>query len=65
MKFSFGDYGHYAANAIIQFGYESKNGLIIFGQCSLGLASINNADYGPEIRHRAYGISVGKYLHHK
>lgn len=65
MKFSYGDYGHYSANALAQFGYESSNGLIIFAQYTHGLASINNFDGGPLIRHRAFGISVGKYLKRK
>ena len=29
MKFSFGDYGHYSANILTQFGYETGSGLII------------------------------------
>ncbi|MES1198097.1 MAG: porin family protein, partial [Chitinophagaceae bacterium] len=43
MKFSYGDYGHYSANMLAQFGYETSSGLIIFAQYSHGLASINNA----------------------
>ena len=62
MKFSYGDYGHYAANWLVQAGYETGTGFIIFAQYSHGLASINNADDGPAIRHRAFGISVGKYF---
>jgi len=65
MKFSFADYGHFSANILMQLGYETSNGLMIFTQYTFGLASINNADYGPRIRHRVFGISIGKYLHHK
>ena len=65
MKFSYGDYGHYSASMLLQFGYETGSGLMIFGQYSHGLSSINNADYGPMIRHRVYGVSIGKYLHRK
>lgn len=65
MKFGYADYGHYSASMLLQFGYETGNGLMIFGQYSHGLSSINNADYGPMIRHRVYGISVGKYIHWK
>lgn len=65
MKFGFADYGHFSANILMQLGYETSNGLMIFTQYTFGLASINNADYGPRIRHRVYGISIGKYLHHK
>jgi Outer membrane protein beta-barrel domain len=65
MKFSFGDYGHYSASILTQFGYETGSGLIIFAQYSHGLSSINNADGGPQIRHRVFGISIGKYLNRK
>jgi hypothetical protein len=66
MKFSTdGDYGHFAANLICQLGYETGNGIMLFAQYSHGIASTNNQDYGPGIRHRAYGISFGKYLNRK
>jgi hypothetical protein len=65
MKFSFADYGYYSANMLAQFGYETSNGLFLFAQYTHGMASINNADGGPKIRHRAFGISVGKYINHK
>jgi hypothetical protein len=65
MKFSFGDYGFVGVNLLAQFGYETNNGFIVFAQYSFGLANISNADGGPQIRHRVFGISVGKYLHHK
>jgi hypothetical protein len=62
MKFSFADYGHFSASMIGQLGYETQNGLFFFAQYSHGLGSINNADLGPEIRHRVAGISIGKYI---
>lgn len=65
MKFSFGDYGYVAMNLIGQLGYETSSGFIIFAQYSHGLASISNADGGPVIKHRAYGISIGKYITRK
>lgn len=65
MIYSFEAYGHYAANLLLQFGYETNTGLMIFGQYTRGLASLNNADGGPQIRHRVYGISVGKFLNRK
>ena len=65
MKFSFGDYGYVAMNLLGQLGYETSSGFIIFAQYSHGLASISNADGGPKIQHRAYGISIGKYLNRK
>ena len=65
MKFSNGDYGHFSANLLAQFGYETGGGFFIFAQYTHGMASTNNADGGPKIRHRAYGISIGKYLNRK
>lgn len=59
------DYGRYSANLLAQIGYESNSGFLIFAQYSFGATSINNADFGPSIRHRVYGISIGKYLKKK
>jgi len=60
MVFSFTRYGRFAANLIMQFGYETRNGLVIYAQYSHGMGSMNNADFGPGIWHRVYGISLGK-----
>lgn len=60
-----GDYGHFSANMLMQIGYETGNGFMIFTQYTHGMASTNNSDGGPKIRHRAYGISIGKYLNRK
>ncbi len=65
MKFSDGDYGHFSANMLAQIGYETGGGFMIFAQYTHGMASTSNADGGPKIRHRAYGISIGKYLNRK
>lgn len=65
MKFSFGDYGHYLASAIVQLGYELKNGMFFYGHYNYGLTTMNNADHGPKIGNRAAGISIGKYLNYK
>ena len=62
MKFSFSDYGHYLASAIIQFGYEANNGIFVYGHYNYGLTTMNNWDYGPGIGNRAAGISIGKYF---
>src|SRR5215207_10395952 len=45
MKFSFSDYGHYLASAVIQFGYEAKNGLFVYAHYNYGLTTLNNWDY--------------------
>lgn len=65
MVYSFGEYGRYAASLLLQLGFETKEGLLIFGQYDLGIADINNADAGPRINHRAFGISIGKYFNSK
>lgn len=65
LKFGPGEYGHYSANLLAQLGYETASGFMIFAQYTRGAANLNNADYGPAIRHRAYGISFGKYFNRK
>lgn len=65
LKFGPGEYGHYSANLLAQLGYETASGFIVFAQYTRGAANLNNADYGPAIRHRAYGISFGKYFNRK
>jgi hypothetical protein len=62
MKFGFGEYGHYLASAIFQFGYEKKSGLFGYAYYNYSLTSMNNADFGPKIGNRAAGITIGKYL---
>lgn len=62
MPFGFDKYGHFGANLLLQFGYETKNGISLAALYGHGIGNINNADYGPSIRHRAYGLSIGKYL---
>jgi Outer membrane protein beta-barrel domain len=62
MKWGPADYGRYGANLLAQFGYETNSGFLIFAQYTFGATSINNKDFGPSIRHRAFGISIGKYL---
>ena len=63
MRFSYGDYGRYSIAAIGRFGYEFNNELMIFVQYNMGLGSINNADNGPSILHRVFGISIARVLH--
>jgi hypothetical protein len=65
MEFGYTAYGHYSASLLLQLGYEMSNGFLIAGQYSHGLGSISNADNGPHIRHRVYGISLGKYFTRK
>lgn len=65
MKFSFGDYGHYLASAILQIGFEAKNGVYFYGHYNYSLTTMNNADNGAPIGNRAAGISIGKYFKRK
>ena len=65
MKFSYGDYGRYSGNLHAQFGYETGNGLGLFAYYTHGLASLNNADGGPHITHRVFGLSFSKTLNRK
>jgi len=62
MKFSFADYGHYLASAIVQFGYEAQNGLFFYAHYNYSLTTMNNADGGAGIANRAAGITIGKWL---
>ena len=63
MRFSYGDYGRYSIAAIGRIGYEYNNEYMIFAQYNMGLGSINNADNGPIILHRVFGISIARFLH--
>ena len=62
MKFGFADYGHYLVSAILQFGYEAKNGWFGYAHHNYSLTSMNNFDNGPRIGNRAFGITIGKYF---
>lgn len=57
MLFSFGDYGRFSAQAIVHLGYETGTGPAFFVFYEHGFGSMNNADHGPKIFHRIYGIS--------
>jgi hypothetical protein len=65
MKFSFADYGRFGASLLGHFGYETSGGFTIFAQYTFGVGSVSNTDGGPSIRHRAAGISIGKYFNRK
>lgn len=65
MKFGFGDYGYLGANLLVHLGYETSSGLVIFAHYTHGIGSIVNTDNGPTIKHRAAGISIGKFFNRK
>ena len=62
MTFSFTKYGRFGANMIVLLGYEMSNGIFLTAQYNHGIGSVNNADFGPKIYHRVYGLSIGKYF---
>lgn len=62
IEFGYTKYGRYSANMHLQFGYEMSNGFFFQGNYSHGLANISNKDGGPRIRHRVFGITLGKFL---
>ena len=62
IPFGFDKYGHFSANGLLHLGYEMSNGFYIFGQYTHGIANISNKDEGPKIKHRAFGITFGKYI---
>ena len=65
MKFSYGDYGRFSANLLLHLGYETSSGLIIYAHYTHGVATIVNTDNGPTVRHRALGLSIGKFFNRK
>ena len=62
MKFANTAYGRFTSAANLQFGFESQSGFFIYAHYAQGLGSMNNADLGPIIRHRLFGISVGAFF---
>lgn len=62
MPFSFADYGHYLASAIVHFGYEFKNNWYVYGHYNYSIGTMDNVDYGDYIGNRAVGISIGYYF---
>lgn len=62
MNFSYTEYGHFAASLEAHFGYEMASGITISLNYAHGVGSINNADGGPSIKHRVFGLTFGKIL---
>ncbi|GAA4332898.1 porin family protein [Flaviaesturariibacter amylovorans] len=65
MRFSNNDYGRITAALLVRLGYETKKGLVFGAHYSHGAGSLNNNDYGPIIKHRIFGVSIGKWLTHR
>lgn len=62
MKFANTDYCRFTSAANVQLGYEFKSGVFLHAHYAQGLGSMNNSDYGPIIRHRLFGVSVGMFF---
>lgn len=65
MKFSFADYGFVTIAVNGQLGFQHKSGFAIFAYYNLGVSSLNNSDYGPNIFHRVAGVALGWKLGRK
>ncbi|RYY98903.1 MAG: PorT family protein [Chitinophagaceae bacterium] len=65
VHFSNNDYGHITAALLVRLGYETRKGVLFGAHYSHGVGSLNNNDFGPTIKHRIFGVSVGKYLTHR
>lgn len=62
MKFGNTAYCRFTSAANVQLGYEHKNGLFLYAHYAQGLGSMNNSDFGPIIRHRLVGVSLGMFF---
>ncbi len=65
VSFARGDYGRYSMNLLSEVGLETRSGWFAYGFYTYGATSISNRDYGPSIKLRSFGISLGKYLNGK
>jgi hypothetical protein len=62
MQFGSTYYSPLTSNATFHFGYETAGGFFVFGHYNHGLGSMNNSDFGPKIKHRIIGLSLGTYF---
>lgn len=65
MTFSFASYGYTTTSMMLHLGYETKNSLFFSVFYSHGMGNFNNADDGPDIRHRVAGLNLGYYFKRK
>ena len=62
MQFGSKYYSPITTTAIVHIGFETQGGFFVFGHYNHGLGSMNNSDFGPKARHRAFGLSLGTYF---
>jgi hypothetical protein len=66
MEFSvINGYGRYNVAAVVQFGYETSGGFIVYANYVQHLMSMDNEDNGPSIRNHLAGLTFGKSFNHK
>jgi hypothetical protein len=65
MHFASDGYGRITASLMLRLGIETRNGLFFNAHYNYGLGSLNQNDYGPSIKHRVAGISVGKIFNRR
>jgi hypothetical protein len=65
MRFSFSNYGRIGALLVSQLGFEAENKFFISVRYDHGVGSISNADGGPKINNRVFGLSLGLYIPNK
>lgn len=65
MKFGPGEYGRYSANLITQLGFEKDGGFLVYFQFTHSPANLSNSDGGPSIKHKVFGLTIGKYFSRK
>jgi hypothetical protein len=65
VSFARGNYGRYTMNLLAEIGLEHQSGWFVYAHYAYGGTSISNRDYGPSIKLRSFGLSLGKYLNAK
>ena len=65
MKFNGQGYSRLTPSLILRLGTQTAKGYFFNAHIQQGIGSLNNNDFGPNIRHRIFGVSVGKIFHRK
>ncbi|RYY40416.1 MAG: PorT family protein [Chitinophagaceae bacterium] len=62
MSFSGQGYSRLTPSVVLRFGVQTPKGFFVNAHILQGIGSLNNNDFGPAIRHRVFGLSVGKFF---
>ncbi|RYY88383.1 MAG: PorT family protein [Chitinophagaceae bacterium] len=62
MSFSGQGYSRLTPSVVFRIGAQTPKGFFVNAHILQGIGSLNNNDYGPSIRHRVFGLSVGKFF---